>query len=39
MISALDVRRKQHLVTEFLCCDNGTVANMHKKLKKKSVCR
>ena len=33
MAAAFDVRQKQHDVIGFLCCENATVANIHKRLK------
>lgn len=34
MAATLDVRQKQRAVIEFLCCENETVGNIHKRLKK-----
>ena len=34
MVAALDVHQKQHAVIEFLCCENETVTDIHKRLKK-----
>ena len=34
MATALDVRQKQRAVMEFLCCENETVAKIHKRLNK-----
>jgi hypothetical protein len=33
MAAALDVRQKQRAVIEFLCFENETVENIHKRLK------
>ena len=34
MAATLDIRQKQHAVIEFLCCENETVGNIHKRLKR-----
>lgn len=34
MAAALHVRQKQRAVIEFLCCENETVGNIHKRLKR-----
>jgi hypothetical protein len=33
MAATLVVRQKQHAVVEFLCCENETVENIHKRLR------
>jgi hypothetical protein len=33
MAAAVDVHQKQCAVIEFLCCENETVGNIHKRLK------
>jgi transposase len=33
MAAVLDVRQKQRGLIEFLCCENETVGNIHKRLK------
>ncbi|KAJ4449264.1 hypothetical protein ANN_00662 [Periplaneta americana] len=33
MAVVLDIRQKQRAVTEFLCCENETMGNIHKSLK------
>jgi hypothetical protein len=33
MVAVLDIRQKQRAVIEFLCCENDTVGNVHKRLK------
>ncbi|KAJ4438731.1 hypothetical protein ANN_14680 [Periplaneta americana] len=34
MAAVLNIRQKQCVVIEFLCCENETVGNIHKRLKK-----
>ncbi|PSN54517.1 hypothetical protein C0J52_10215 [Blattella germanica] len=34
MAATLDIRQKQRAVIEFLCCENETVGNIHKRLKR-----
>jgi hypothetical protein len=33
MAAVLNVCKKQRAVIEFLCCENETVGNIHKRLK------
>ncbi|PSN49523.1 hypothetical protein C0J52_24760 [Blattella germanica] len=34
MAATIDIRQKQRAVIEFLCCENETVGNIHKWLKR-----
>ncbi|PSN35826.1 hypothetical protein C0J52_22744 [Blattella germanica] len=34
MAATLDIRQKQRAVIEFLCCENESVGNIHKRLKR-----